>query len=173
VPTLEPWCRGTFFPSFRFPVLACVSWKKIKKEVKKSTMILRWLPTTHATPRFFPAFCSIGRESEFVSHAFSPRFAPAPIVFPCSRAKKRVSWYNKKKRESLKKEKKKNKRTGHGRNTQIGSVATPAKTVWATVCPVHPRVHPSFLFFSLPFLLFHSFLFLAPVISNIWSCLAL
>jgi hypothetical protein len=101
-------------------------------------------------PRIFPAFCSC------------PNRFP---LFPCKKKESRDT--TKKKRESLKKEKKKNKRTGHGRNTQIGSVATPAKTVWATVCPVHPRVHPSFLFFSLPFLLFHSFLFLAPVISNI------
>jgi hypothetical protein len=80
-------------------------------------------------------------------------FCSCPDHFPLFPCKKKESRDTTKKRESLQKKEKKKKRTGHGRNTQIGSAATPAKTVSAMVRPVHPRVHPSFLFFPSPFAL--------------------
>jgi hypothetical protein len=76
---------------------------------------------------------------------------------PLSVQKKKES----KKKKVTKKGKEKNKRTGD----RFGSNAGQDRLGHGA--PVRPRVHPSFLFFPLPFLLFHSFLFLALVISNV------
>jgi hypothetical protein len=140
--------------------------EKDKKRSKKKYCDPHVVTHYARNPTFFPRVLLHRPGVRACVPRISPCFAPAPIVFPYSRAKKESRDTTKKKRVPAKKgieEKKNGPREKYA--DRFGSNASQDRLGHGA-----PRASPGapLLFvFSLPFLLFHSFLFLALVISNV------